>query len=68
MSFVGVVLACWLVLATIAFMGLSALGRLAVRRDREADLRFIGEADLRMLVGPDDFTIFDTRLHDVSLT
>jgi hypothetical protein len=68
MSVVGIVLMCWLVLATMAFLGLSALGRRAARRDVEADLGIVGEAELRMLVGEDDFTIRATRLYDVSLT
>jgi hypothetical protein len=68
MSVVGIVLTCWLVLAAIAFLALSALGRRAARRDVEADLGIVGEAELRMRVGEDDFTILDTRLYDVSLT
>jgi hypothetical protein len=52
MSFAGAVLACWLAIAAIAFLGLSALTRLATQRDDlEADLGIVGEAELRMLVG-----------------
>jgi hypothetical protein len=70
MSVVGVVLICWLALAAIAFLGLSGLGRLAERRDAEAetDLGIVGEAELRMLLSEEDFTILDSRrLYDVSL-
>jgi hypothetical protein len=68
MSVVGVVFVCWLALAAIAFAGLSALGRLSDRRDAEADLGIVGEAELRMLLSEEDFTILDSRrLHDVSL-
>jgi hypothetical protein len=68
MSIVGIVLMCWLVLAAMAFVGLSALGRRVARRDVEADLGIVGEAELRMRLGEDHFTVLDTRLYDVSLT
>jgi hypothetical protein len=68
MSVVGVVLICWLALAAIAFLGLSALARLSERRDADADLGIVGEAELRMLLSEEDFTILDSRrLHSVSL-
>jgi hypothetical protein len=51
MSFAGVVLACWLGIAAVAFLALSGLGRLAARGDVEADLGIVGDAELRMLVG-----------------
>lgn len=47
MSFAGVVLASWLALAALAFMGLTALTRLAARGDRDAELGIVGEAELR---------------------
>jgi hypothetical protein len=51
MSFAGFVLACWLGIAAVAFVALSGLSRLAARGDVEADLRIVGDAELRMLVG-----------------
>jgi hypothetical protein len=68
MSVVGVVLVSWLALAAMAFLGLSALARLSERREVDADLGIVGEAELRMLLSEEDFTILDSRrLHDVSL-
>ncbi len=51
MSFAGVVVACWLGIAAMAFLALSGLGRLAARGDVEANLGIVGDAELRMLVG-----------------
>jgi hypothetical protein len=51
MSFAGVVLACWVGLAGVAFVAFSGLARLTSRGDVEADLGIVGEAELRMLVG-----------------
>ncbi|HSZ70638.1 MAG TPA: hypothetical protein VK756_09770 [Solirubrobacteraceae bacterium] len=51
MSFAGIILACWLGIAGIAFLALSGLGRLAARGDVEANLGIVGDAELRMLVG-----------------
>jgi hypothetical protein len=56
MSFAGVIVACWLLIAAVAFMGLSALTRLTARGDGEAELGILGEADLRMLLGERDET------------
>jgi hypothetical protein len=54
MSFAGAVLACWLIIAGVAFFALSGLARLTARGDIEADLGIVGEAELRMLVGERD--------------
>ncbi len=54
MSFAGVVLACWLGLAGVAFFTYSGLARLTARGDVEADLGIVGDAELRMLVGARD--------------
>lgn len=51
MSFAGIVVACWLAIAAIAFLAISTLGRLAGRGDVEADLGIVGAAELRMLLG-----------------
>jgi hypothetical protein len=48
MSFAGVVIACWLGIAGVAFLAISGLGRLA---DVDADLGIVGDAELRMLLG-----------------
>ena len=54
MSFAGVVLACWLAIAAIAFLALSALARATARGDTEANLGIVGNAELRMLLGERD--------------
>jgi hypothetical protein len=51
MSFAGVVIACWLGIAGVAFLAISGLGRLAARGDVDADLAIVGDAELRMLLG-----------------
>lgn len=51
MSFAGTILACWAAIAAVAFLGLSALGRMTARGDLEADLGIVGDAELRMLLG-----------------
>jgi hypothetical protein len=51
MSFAGIVLACWLLIAALAFLALSALTWTASREDVEADLGIVGPAELRMLLG-----------------
>jgi hypothetical protein len=54
MSFAGVVLACWVALAGVAFFAYAGLARLTSRGDVEADLGIVGDAELRMLVGGRD--------------
>jgi hypothetical protein len=54
MSFAGVILACWAAIAAVAFLALSALGRVSTRGDLEADLGIVGDAELRMLLGDRD--------------
>jgi hypothetical protein len=51
MSFAGAILACWVAIAAVAFLALSALGRPTARGDLEADLGIVGDAELRMLLG-----------------
>jgi hypothetical protein len=51
MSFAGVILACWLGIAGVAFLALSGLGRIAAHGDVEANLGIVGDAELRMLIG-----------------
>jgi hypothetical protein len=51
MSFAGAILACWAAIAAVAFLALSALGRLTAPGDLEADLGIVGDAELRMLLG-----------------
>lgn len=53
MSFAGVVLACWLGIAAVAFLALSALARVA-SRDADANLGIVGNAELRVLLGERD--------------
>jgi hypothetical protein len=50
MTFAGVVIGCWLAIATVAFLAISALGRLAARGDVDAQLGIVGDAELRVLV------------------
>lgn len=50
MTFVGLVMGCWLAIAAVAFVAISGLGRLAGRGDVDAQLGIVGEAELRMLV------------------
>jgi hypothetical protein len=45
MTILGVVLV-WLTIAAVAFLALSALGRLTARRDIEAELGILGETEL----------------------
>jgi hypothetical protein len=51
MSFAGAILACWVAIAAVAFLALSALGRVTARGDLEADLGIVGDAELRVLLG-----------------
>ena len=65
MSFAGLVMACWLGIAAIAFLAISGLSRLAARGDVEADLRIVGDAELRILVGgreSSEHASWETRL------
>ncbi|HVR04720.1 MAG TPA: hypothetical protein VMS02_01675 [Solirubrobacteraceae bacterium] len=50
MSLAGVLVACWLTLAALAFMALTALGRFAARGDGEAELGILGDAEVRMML------------------
>jgi len=50
MTFAGVVIGCWLTIAAVAFVAISALGRLAARGDVDAQLGIVGAAELRVLV------------------
>jgi hypothetical protein len=56
MSLLGFVLACWLALAALAFVALSALARAGARSDVEADLGIVGEAELRLLLGDQELS------------
>jgi hypothetical protein len=69
MSFAGVVVACWLGIAAVAFLALSGLGRLAARGDVEADLGIVGDAELRMLVGEQggDRASLELRIADLGM-
>ncbi len=49
MTFVGVLIGCWLAIAAVAFLAISALGRLAGRGDVDAQLGIVGDAELRVL-------------------
>jgi hypothetical protein len=51
MSFAGAVLACWLAIATVAFVVLSALARRGGGEEIEADLGIVGAGELRILLG-----------------
>src|SRR5580704_4383305 len=70
MSSAGIVVACWVGIAAVAFLALSGLSRLAARGDVESDLRIVGDAELRMLVGDrgEERTSLETRLAQLGYT
>jgi hypothetical protein len=69
MSFAGIILACWLLIAVFAFLALSAIGRTTADRQDDAELGIVGAAELRMLLGhgEDDFVPLEARLANLGL-